>query len=230
MIGRESILAIVPARGGSKRLPQKNKLFLAGKPLLLWTLDAAKQSRYIDRIIVSSDDDQIIDHATKEGVGVIKRPKKYSSDTASSYDVVSHALKKSEEKYDYIILLQPTSPLRTGADIDNAILLLEMKNADAVISVTESDHSPLWQNTLPENGDMSQFLRQEVLNIRSQDLPTYYRLNGAVYICRRTRLLEEKTFFLKDNIYSFIMPQHHSIDIDAKYDFMMAELLLKDQN
>ena len=135
--------------------------------------------------------------------------------------------KKFEEKYDYIILLQPTSPLRSSQHINTAIELLESKKAGAVVSVSEMDHSPLWSNTLPENNNMTFFLRDEVKNKRSQDLEIYYRLNGAIYICDTTRLLQEKSFFIKDNIFAYTMDRKSSIDIDEELDFKFASLLMK---
>jgi len=126
------------------------------------------------------------------------------------------------------VLLQPTSPLRNEKHIDEAIELLEKKKADAVISVCETDHSPLWSNTLPEDLNMSNFLRDEIKNKRSQDLPKFYRLNGAIYICKTDKFLEEKTFFIKNNIYAYIMDRKSSIDIDDEIDFKLAKVLICD--
>jgi len=125
-------------------------------------------------------------------------------------------------------LLQPTSPLRNEKHIDEAIELLEVKNADAVVSVCEMNHSPLWSNTLPQDGNMKEFLRDEVLNKRSQDLEKYYRLNGAIYICQSDKLLENRGFFLKDNIFAYIMNRKSSIDIDEEIDLKVAEILIKE--
>ena len=125
-------------------------------------------------------------------------------------------------KYDYVVLLQPTSPLRSEKHIDEAIELLEEKSADAIISVCETEHSPLWCNTLPQDSSMSTFLRDEVLNKRSQDLPKYYRLNGAIYICKTEKLLENKGFFIKENIYAYKMDKKNSVDIDEEIDFIIA--------
>ena len=125
------------------------------------------------------------------------------------------------------IVLQPTSPLRNEKHIDEAIELLEEKQADAIVSVCEMDHSPLWSNTLPKDGNMNNFLRDEVLNKRSQDLEKYYRLNGAIYICKTDKLLENKSFFLKDNIFAYIMDRKSSIDIDEEIDFLFAERVIE---
>ena len=218
-------LAIIPARGGSKRLPNKNILNLNGKPLIAWSIEAAKKSKYIDEIVVSSDSDEILEIAKKYKVKALKRPDELATDTAKSEEAILHVLENYPE-FEYIVLLQPTSPLRTEKHIDEAIELLKKKNADGIISVCEVDHSPLWSNTLPENLDMSNFLRDDIKGKRSQDLPTYYRLNGAIYICKTDRFLKEKTFFIKDNIFAYVMDRKSSVDIDDEVDFKLAEVLM----
>jgi len=221
----KTFLAIIPARGGSKRLPRKNILDLDGEPLIAYSIESAQKSKYIDKVIVSSDDNEILKISQTYGIDILKRPAELASDTSTSFDAIKHAIKHSN-KYDYIILLQPTSPLRNFKHIEEAIELLEEKNADAIISVCEMDHSPLWSNTLNESFSMKGFLRDEVLNKRSQDLETYYRLNGAIYICKTNKLLEEESFFLKENIFAYIMDRKSSIDIDEEIDFKIAETLL----
>ena len=218
-------LAIIPARGGSKRLPKKNIKDLVGKPLIAWTIQAALNSKYIDQIVVTSDDDKIIKIAQTMGVKTIKRPDELATDTATTFEVVKHTIENSN-KYDFVILLQPTSPLRCEFHINEAIKLLDEKKSDAVISVCEVDHSPLWCNILPENGSMSNFLRNIRESTRSQDLPIYYRLNGAIYICKIEKLLKQKTFFIKDNILAFKMDRKTSIDIDEEIDLLIASELI----
>ena len=222
----KTFLAIIPARGGSKRLPRKNVLDLCGKPLIAWSIEAGLNSKYIDKVVVSSDDDEILEISKKFGTDTIKRPDELASDTATSFDAIKHTIENIEQ-YDYIILLQPTSPLRNEKHINEVIELLENKNADAVVSVCEMEHSPLWSNTLPQDGKMNNFLRDEVLNKRSQDLDKYYRLNGAIYICKMDELLENKGFFLKENIFAYVMDRKSSIDIDEEIDFKMAENLIQ---
>lgn len=226
MYDHKTFLVVIPARGGSKRLPGKNVLDLNGKPLIAWSIEAGLHSRYADKVIVTSDDDAILDIAKKYGSETVKRPPELAGDTATTFDAIRHAM-ESVDAYDYIILLQPTSPLRTAKHIDEAVELLMAKHADAVVSVCEIDHSPLWSNTLPDSGDMRHFIRDEVKNKRSQDLETYYRLNGAIYICDARRLLDEKTLFIKDNIYAYIMDRASSVDIDEKIDFMIADQLMR---
>lgn len=226
MYEKKSFLAIIPARGGSKRLPRKNVADLGNKPLIAWTIEAALNSKYIDTVLVTSDDDEILSVAERYKAKIIKRPERLATDTASSFDAIKHAMGNIND-YDYIVLLQPTSPLRNSDHIDAAIELLLSKKADAVISVCEMDHSPLWSNVLPENWSMDNFLNDDVKNKRSQDLPIYYRLNGAIYICRKDLLLKEETFFLKNNNFAFLMDRESSIDIDEEIDLKMANFLLQ---
>lgn len=228
MYKNNSFLAIIPARGGSKRLPKKNILKLGGKPLIAWSIEAGLKSKYIDKVIVSSDDDEILKISNIYGSKTIKRPPELASDIATTFDAIKHSI-ENLEKYDYIILLQPTSPLRNKDHIDKAIELLIKKEADAIISICEADHSPLWSNTLPQDENMQGFIRDEVKNKRSQDLEKYYRLNGAIYICKTDKLLEEKSFMLKENIFAYKMDKKSSIDIDEEIDFKLAQLLLEEQ-
>lgn len=226
------MLAIIPARGGSKRVPRKNALNLAGKPLIAWTIETSSHSNYIDRTIVSTDDDEIASISEQYGADVpFLRPNELASDEASSVDVVLHSIHKiaaEGEQYDYVILLQPTSPLRNVEDVDGALEQLIRNDDDCVISVCEAEHSPLWANTLPKSQSMIGFLSKETINIRSQDLPTFYRLNGAIYIISVSVLLglKKPSFFLDKNVSAYLMPPARSIDIDSNLDFMMAEFFL----
>ena len=229
MLHEKTFLAIIPARGGSKRLPRKNVLPLGDKPLIAWSIEAAKESKYIDEIVVSSDDNTILDIADQYNIKKIKRSAELSNDNATTIDVITNTIKTCKRNFDYIILLQPTSPLRNAKHIDDAIELLKEKNADAIISVCETEHSPLWSNTLQNDYDMSQFLNKNLLNKRSQELQTYYRLNGAIYIANTEKLLKQNSFFLDKNIYAYIMPQKESIDIDTKLDFDFATFLLQEK-
>ena len=225
MYKNKTFLAIIPARGGSKRLPRKNVLDLNGKPLIAYSIEAGLDSSYIDKVMVTSDDDEILTISKKYGAVTINRPNELASDIATTFDAIKHTV-DNYEKYDYIVLLQATSPLRDEKHIDEAIELLELKKADAVVSVCKMDHSPLWSNTLDESLSMVGFLKDEVLKKRSQDLEKYYRLNGAIYICKTEKLLEEKSFFLKENIFSYVMDRKFSVDIDEEIDFKMAEVIL----
>jgi CMP-N,N'-diacetyllegionaminic acid synthase len=228
VLNGKTFLVIIPARGGSKRLPRKNVLELSGKPLIVWSIEAGLKSKYIDKVVVTSDDDEILSISKEYGAEIIKRPDYLANDTAKTFDAIKHTI-ENMQKYDYIVLLQPTSPLRNEFHIDEAIELLELKKADAVVSVCEMEHSPLWSNTLPKDDNMNSFLKDEVLNKRSQDLETYYRLNGAIYICKTEKLLSEESFFLKDNIFAYKMDRLNSIDIDEEIDFLIAKII-KERN
>lgn len=228
MHNNQTFLAIIPARGGSKRLPRKNVLNLAGKPVISWSIEAALQSKYIDKVIVTSDDDEILAIAKEGGAIPLKRPDVLASDTATTFDATKHVV-DNYEGFDYVVLLQPTSPLRTEKHIDGAIELLVRKSADAVISLCEMEHSPLWSNTLPKNGSMEHFISPAIVNRRSQDLELHYRLNGAVYIAKTSCLLQEKAFFLKKNIFAYKMDRMHSVDIDEDIDFYIANKLMQDK-
>ena len=226
MIGNKRLLAIIPARGGSKRLPRKNILNLSGKPLIAWTIEAALGSKYVDHVVVSTEDNQIAAVSKKYGADVpYMRPDNLATDESASIDAVLHTIEYLEEIgefYNYIILLQPTSPLRTTQNINESIELLQDRKCDAVISVCEAEHSPLWCNTIPSDDDLSNFLDSSVLNKRSQDLKQYYRLNGAIFLCNTDRLKKENAFFLESNCVAYKMDLDKSVDIDNHIDFDLA--------
>jgi len=230
MYNNKSFLAVIPARGGSKRLIRKNMLNLVDKPLVAWTINAALKSKYIDKVVVSTDEKEIAQIAEQYGAEVpFMRPAKLSTDEASSVSVILHTMDFLRDKgnnYDYVVMLQPTSPLRTTDNIDEAIEQLQQHN-DAIISVCQAEHHPLWCNTLDASRSMSGFLRSDVVDKRSQDLEKFYRLNGAIYICKSKTLRNNNTFFLKDRISAYIMDQENSIDIDTQIDFNLAILTLE---
>ncbi len=223
-------LAIITARGGSKGLKDKNIKSLNGKPLIAYTIEAATESNIFDKVIVSTDSEQIADVSREYGAEIpFIRPKELATDEAKSADVVLHALdyyKKQNENYDYFILLQPTSPLRTGEDLSNAADLILEKGGNSVVGVCEVEHSPLWTNELPRSLSLEGFLHKEIINTRRQDLPVYYRINGALYICKPEIFWASRDFF-GDKSYAYIMTKEASVDIDDETDFLFAELLLK---
>jgi CMP-N-acetylneuraminic acid synthetase len=226
---RERVLAIIPARKGSKRLVNKNLLSLNGKPLIEWTINEAQKATCISELIVSTDSLEIKKFSETKGVHVpFLRPEEFSGDTATSIDVVFHALEFFKNKgitFEYCLLLQPTSPLRSDHDIENAFNLLN-ETTEGVVSVCELDHSPLWSNTLPDDGSMKHFLSDEIKNKRSQDLEPYYRLNGAIYIASVDYLYQNQSF-IGEKTKAYIMPKDRSVDIDDEIDFFTAEHLLK---
>ena len=222
-------IAIIPARSGSKGLKDKNIKELLGKPLIYYSIKAAIDSNAFDKIFVSTDSQKYADIAKECGADAsFLRSEKTSSDTASTWDAVREVLEefdKRGEHYDQIMVLQATSPLRTPKDINNAINLYNEKEANAVVSVTETDHSPLWCNTLPEDGSMDNFENPVTANLPRQKLPKYYRYNGAVYLINRNELDEVQMF--KRKCYAYIMPQDRSIDIDTELDFRIGEILME---
>ena len=232
MIKKNKVLAIIPARKGSKRLPNKNKLDLNGKPLIAWTIESAMKSIYIDDIAISTNDEDIVEIAKLYDIDVpFLRPEELSSDKASTMDVIFHTInfyKSIGICYDIIILLQPTSPLRTSVDIDNSFKLLS-KDIKAIVSVCELDHSPLWSNVLPTNNSLEFFLKEDVQGLRSQDLPQYYRLNGAIYLSR-INYLKTNNFFFGNQSKAYIMSTNNSLDIDTKLDFELCKLIMNENN
>jgi CMP-N,N'-diacetyllegionaminic acid synthase len=220
----KKILALIPARGGSKGIPHKNITQLGEKPLLAWTVEAAKASKYVDRLILSSDDEQIISVAKSIGCDVpFIRPSDLSQDDTPGMAPVFHALEQIKG-YDYILQLQPTSPLRTEIDIDSAIELCLDGNAHSCVSVTEPDKSPYWMYTLNENLKMSPLLDGQY--IRRQELPAVYALNGAIYIAQVDWIFKNKSFLSRETL-AYIMPKERSVDIDTMIDITIAEALLK---
>ncbi len=229
MLEGKRVVAVIPARAGSKRLPMKNILPLAGKPTIAWTIIAGLQSEYIDRIVVSTDDEKLRNVALEWGAeSPFIRPKELSSDTASTDDVLLHAISElALDSDEIVILLQPTSPLRTATDIDNSLRLLKSEHVSGVVSVCECEHSPLWSNTLPADRKMNNFLDCKHSKARSQDLPTHFRLNGAIYAYRVAFLEKFKYRHYSDEIVASVMSQENSIDIDTKLDFDFAKFLLQ---
>jgi CMP-N,N'-diacetyllegionaminic acid synthase len=225
----KTILGLIPARGGSKGLPKKNVLPLSGKPLIAWTIEQAKSSKYIDKIVVSTDDNEIAEIARKYGAHIpFLRPAAIATDSAKTMDAILHAidwLGNMKESYDLLIVLQPTSPLRNSGDIDNAVELLFSKKAKTIVSVCEVEHHPYLSNVLPGDNCLKDFLRPEAINRNRQELPPYYRLNGAIYLSYCEHLLKEKNFFGVES-YAYVMPKERSIDINDKIDFRLSELLL----
>jgi CMP-N-acetylneuraminic acid synthetase len=225
------ILAIIPARGDSARLPGKNIRVLGDKPLIEWSIDVARKVPNIDKIFVSTDCNDIADVCMRAGLDIpILRPKSLASDNSSTIDVVKHTieyLRGRGEIYDFVLLLQPTSPLRSPDHVREAIDIIYSRKADAVISVCKCEHSPLWTNTLPSDFSMSNFLDVKFKNVRSQELPVHYRLNGAIFLVNINRLYEEETFLLSSNSYAIEMDAIASVDIDHEIDFLLAETIIK---
>lgn len=222
---KKKILGIIPARGGSKRIPKKNIKSLGDVPLIAWTIVSAKASKYIDRLILTSDDNEIMRAAKSFGCEVpFTRPSALSLDTTPGISPVLHALTEIKG-YDYVVLLQPTSPFRTAKDIDDAASICLENNWPCVVSVCEVEHSPYWMYQISEFGLLKPLLEEGEKILRSQDAPKVYRANGAIYIASVPWLLENQSFFTKETR-AFEMPQERSLDIDSPMDFQIAEHLV----
>ncbi|MHA1066731.1 acylneuraminate cytidylyltransferase family protein [Enterobacter ludwigii] len=221
-------IAIIPARAGSKRLPGKNLKLLSGKPLVAWTIEAARNSQLFDRIVVSTDSKEIAAVAEKFGATVPGlRPAALANDTATTNDVISHTVAIAEERWgkvQTITLLQPTSPLRNAKNILEAHAIYEKMAATSVISVCQLEHPVQLCNTLPADHSMSEFLPKKN-NLRSQDFEPYYRINGAIYIFERN-FVGALTDIYSGKSYAYLMKHEESIDIDDLMDFEFAEFIM----
>ena len=228
MIEKKSIIAIVPARGGSKGLSMKNIIPIQGKPLIEYTLCEAQKSKYIDKITISTDSIQIADIAANLGFPVsFMRPAELATDFASSEDVIMNAIEYHEESGDYfdiLLLLQPTSPLRTVEDIDGAVNKCIELNAPACVSVCEADQSPYWMYT-QENSRLRPIIDEPLVK-RRQELPRVYVLNGAVYVAQSEWLRTTRNFMTADTV-AHTMPPNRSQDLDSERDFKELEMYFK---
>lgn len=228
MLHGEKVLAIAVARGGSKGLPRKNVLPLGDKPLVAWTVAAALKSQHVDRVILSSDDEEIIAAARSAGCEVpFVRGAALASDTTSMLDVVHDAVARCGEGFTWIVLLQATSPLRQAADIDAALRACVSAGAPACVTVTPVDKNPAWMFLRSADGHMSPVLDGVSPAFRRQDLAQAYVLNGAVYVARRDWLVGRNTFLSAETV-CHVMPRERSIDIDTHLDFAIAKILLSE--
>jgi len=230
MLNGERVLAIVPARGGSKGVPRKNVRVVRGRPLIAWTIAAARAATVVDRVILSSDDQEIIAAARDAGCEVpFVRPAALATDTASMLDVVHHAVENCGEEFEWIVLLQPTSPLRAASDIDATLKACLDTGAPACITVTAADKNPHWMFYRQADGHMSPVIEREgAAANRRQDLPQAYALNGAVYAARRS-WLNKRTSFLSPETICHVMPRERSIDIDTETDFVILQAMLSER-
>ncbi|WP_422446937.1 cytidylyltransferase domain-containing protein [Thermoanaerobacterium sp. DL9XJH110] len=228
----KKILAIIPARAGSKGIPGKNIKSLAGKPLITYTIEVAQKSEIFDYILVSTDGREIAELAKKAGAQVpFIRPAELASDGAKSIDVIHHAMRWLEQNdmiFDWLMYLQPTSPLRAVEDILSSCELMLKRKAEAIVSVCEVDYNPFLVNTLPKDLCMANFIRPELQNINRQQLPVYYRINGAIYLSRWDFIKKSNTWY-GPKTYAYIMPKMRSIDIDDVFDFKFAEFILENK-
>lgn len=223
-------IAIIPARGGSKRLPGKNIKDLAGKPMIAWTIEAALDSQVFDHVFVSTDDEKIAEVAKQAGAKVpFLRPSELATDEATTNDVVTHLVEWFESEYNQqvstIATLQPTSPLRNAQHIKEAMYLMEKKTAKAVVSVCEVEYPIQFCNTLKKDGSMEGFIKPENLK-RTQELEPYYRLNGAIYIFKKGYVGKLTDLYSKGT-YAYVMGVRESVDVDTGQDYELALFMIK---
>ena len=224
-------IGIITARSGSKGLPDKNILDLNGHPLMYYTIKAALKSGCFDTVMVSTDSEKYADIAKSCGAEVpFLRSEELSSDTAGSWDVVREVLtqyKVMGNSFDYVALMQPTSPLRNAEDIKNSFKMLSSDNVHTVVSVTEVEHPVQWCFTMSESGSMKTYAASPYNQMRRQDLETHYRENGAIYIVNASKILNRDYNYYGDNCYGYVMSGERSMDIDSRMDFMLANIYQK---
>ena len=221
------MIAIIPARGGSKGLPGKNIKDLLGKPMIAYTIEEALKSKYITDVFISTDCQEIEKVAVEYGAkSLFLRPEFLASDNAKAVDNYIYTIDRLNQEFDYeiveFIVLQPTSPLRIKDDIDNAIELFKNKKADSVISYTEEHHPVEWHKYITEDGRFENIFKEKLLN-RQEIKPSFYP-NGAVFVFKYEMIKQKK--YYTDKSYSYIMPRNRSADVDTIEDFKYIEFLM----
>lgn len=224
-------LAIIPARSGSKGVKDKNIKLLNGKPLMAYTIEAALKSGCFSEVHVSTDSELYKQVAEKYGASVpFLRDAVNAGDRSSSWDVVRECIEKYKrmgKEFDGFMLLQPTSPLRSSLDIVKAFMLLKEKQADSVVSLVEEEHSPLLTMTIPQNLDVSDVVNNPNFFKPRQEMPTFYRLNGAIYLSKMENFYKCGSIY-NGKVVALKMSQSHSIDIDTELDFKLAEFFINE--
>lgn len=226
MYKEKRILAVIPARGGSKGVPLKNIRLVAGKPLIAWTIEEARKSKYIDRTILSSDDKEIMAIARQLNCEVpFIRPAELAQDYVNGIEPALHALETLNEKFEYFVLLQPTSPLRIVEDIDGCIEKCVSQNAPACVTVTSPDKSPYWMYSLDNQGRLKPIIKQEDIALLRQQINSVYALNGAVYVAKTEWFMKNRKF-VSDETIAYPMPKIRSVDIDTELDLRICDIFL----
>ena len=228
----KTFLAIIPARGGSKGLPGKNIKKLCGKPLIVWSIEAGLKSKYLDEVATSTDCQDIADVSKQHGASTpFLRPGHLASDISTSFDAIKHAIdyykNKLNKKFDYIVLLEPTSPLRESSDIDSAIENLMNSNADSIVGVGRTeDQNPAFLVLKDGNNYISGYENKNMKVLRRQDINDVYFFEGSIYISKVDTLLDKKTFYHQNTI-GYEVPKYKSLEIDDMDDFIMVEAIMK---
>lgn len=226
------IIAIIPARSGSKGLPDKNIKSVCGRPLMDYTIKAAIDSECFETVMVSTDSEKYAEIAKKCGADVpFMRSTITSGDEAGSWDVVREILNTYMKKgiiYDYVALLQPTSPLRSAVDIRMAVKMLDADSVNNVVSVTETEHPVQWCFTLPADLEMLEYAKSPYNNMRRQDLIKHYQENGAIYLVNANKIINDDYNLYEDKCFAYIMPRERSIDIDTKLDLIVLKAIIEE--
>jgi CMP-N,N'-diacetyllegionaminic acid synthase len=227
------VLGLIPARGGSKTIPRKNLTLVGNKLLMAWTVEAARESGVLDRVILSTEDSEVAHVGKRLGAEVpFLRPPELAGDTSSSIDVNLHAVQWLEEKEgyrpDFVLFLQPTSPLRNARDIQRSVELAVARRANSVVSVCPVHQHPCWMKTLDDKERMFDLYPQSSIPTRRQDLSEVFALNGAIYLSKRDWLLATRTF-VGEGTYAYVMPPERSLDVDTPWDLHLADLILRDR-
>jgi CMP-N,N'-diacetyllegionaminic acid synthase len=230
MIDGQRVLAIVPARGGSKCVPRKNLEIVGGRSLLARTLEVARESHYVDRIVVSTDDQEISEEALRCGGDVpFLRPQEIAGDETPTIDAVLHALDHFPD-FGIVVVLQPTSPLRTVGDVDGCLGKLSTSQAPACVSVVRAKNHPFWTFRAENDGTLTCFVAPSLgAPTRRQDLPDAWALNGAVYVGRVPWVRVHRSFLHAGTV-GYVMPQHRSLDIDTPEDLAVARRIIEVPN
>jgi CMP-N,N'-diacetyllegionaminic acid synthase len=232
MIRGETVLAVVIARGGSKGIARKNIRAVAGKPLIGWTIEVAKRSRYIDRLVLSSEDPEIISIAKRLGCDApFVRPEEFATDEVSGVEAVLDAIARVD-RTDWVVMLQPTSPFRIAEDIDGCIERCAGRHANACVTLTETEKSPYWMFTLQPDDTLAPVVPDvtsiSTLPMYRQALPKCFVLNGAVYVARTDWLEANRTFVTQDTL-GYLMPKERSLDVDSEFDWKLMEVLMRER-
>ncbi len=232
MYKNKTFLGIVPARGGSKGLPGKNIKELCGKPLIAWSIESGLKSKYLDEVMITTDSKDIADIAKQYGASVpFLRPEFLASDTATSFDAIKHTIEfyknEFDKEFDYIVLLEPTSPLRETSDIDIAIEQLFNSNADSIVGICRTeDQNPAFLVFKNEKDFISGYENHDMKVLRRQDIKDVYFFEGTIYISKTDVLLNKKTFY-HENTIGYVVPKYKSLEIDDIDDFIMVEAIMK---
>ena len=225
-----NILGIIPARGGSKEVPRKNLLKIGGKSLIELAIDSAIESKFLTKILLSSDDDEMIKEGNKiNRFAPFKRPKNLATDTSSTFSVLEHAvnwlIKEENWETDIIVVLQPTTPFRKGHHIDSVVELLLKSKSNAAITIRNPDYTPYWMLNMDKNQKLTNVLKGGNIYKRRQDAPITFQPAGMVYAFKKNLIYEMDTIFPYKDTRGFFVSREDSINIDSYIDYELAKLI-----